>query len=130
MNPRDNGRIMNGPNPTSDIILYQAGDGRNRIAVRNSRRAGTPRLRLARRETMTATRHTKSESDAVQIVEIPVEDRIFTLRGDKVILDGDLAATYGVETKRLNEQVRRNADRFPSDFAFVLTAQEARSEKP
>ncbi len=56
-----------------------------------------------------------------------VRDRIFEVRGQRVILDADLAALYGVETKRLNEQVRRNADRFPDDFAFQLTAQEVRS---
>jgi len=50
--------------------------------------------------------------------------RIITLRGQKVILDSDLAAIYGVETKRLNEQVRRNADRFPTDFMFQLTSLE------
>jgi hypothetical protein len=49
---------------------------------------------------------------------------IVTVRGKKVILDADLAHIYGVPTKRLNEQVRRNADRFPLDFAFVLTDQE------
>ncbi len=53
-----------------------------------------------------------------------LQDRIFTIRGERVILDSDLAEIYGVETKRLNEQVRRNTDRFPTDFAFVLTAQE------
>jgi phage regulator Rha-like protein len=49
---------------------------------------------------------------------------IVTVRGKKVILDADLARIYGVPTKRLNEQVRRNTDRFPADFAFVLTDQE------
>jgi hypothetical protein len=49
---------------------------------------------------------------------------IITVRGKRVILDADLACIYGVPTKRLNEQVRRNADRFPLDFAFVLTDQE------
>lgn len=47
-----------------------------------------------------------------------VKDMILTVHGQKVILDCDLARIYGVSTKRLNEQVRRNADRFPSDFAF------------
>ncbi len=47
-----------------------------------------------------------------------------TIRGNKVILDVDLARIYGVPTKRLNEQVRRNPDRFPSDFAFFLTNQQ------
>ena len=49
---------------------------------------------------------------------------IVTVRGEKVILDTDLAKLYGVETKRLNEQVRRNAERFPDDFAFRLKRQE------
>jgi len=56
-----------------------------------------------------------------------VEDiggRIFSLRGLKVILDVDLAAVYGVEVRRLNEQVKRNAGRFPEDFAFRLNARE------
>jgi hypothetical protein len=53
-----------------------------------------------------------------------LEHRILTIRGDRVILDNDLAELYGVSTKRLNEQVKRNASRFPSDFAFLLTPQE------
>ncbi len=52
---------------------------------------------------------------------------IAALRGQRVILDGDLAALYGVETKRFNEQVKRNAARFPADFMFQLTAEEADS---
>ena len=54
----------------------------------------------------------------------PLEQRIFLLRGQKVMLDADLAEVYGVSTKRLNEQVRRNAQRFPADFMFQLTAAE------
>lgn len=54
-----------------------------------------------------------------------VASRILTIRGQKVILDSDLAAIYGVTTKRLNEQAKRNAQRFPSDFSFRLTAGEA-----
>jgi hypothetical protein len=50
---------------------------------------------------------------------------IFTVRQHKVILDSDLAKLYGVPTKRLNEQVKRNADRFPEEFMFTLTPQEA-----
>ena len=53
-----------------------------------------------------------------------IENMILTVRGQKVILDLDLARIYAVSTKRLNEQVRRNAERFPPDFAFVLTGQE------
>jgi hypothetical protein len=50
---------------------------------------------------------------------------ILLLRGQRVILDAELAALYGVTTKRLNEQVKRNATRFPDDFLFRLTAEEA-----
>jgi len=50
---------------------------------------------------------------------------IHTIRGQRVVLDSDLAALYGVLTKRLNEAVRRNANRFPGDFAFQLTLEEA-----
>jgi hypothetical protein len=52
---------------------------------------------------------------------IPVESRIFVLRQQKVILDRDLAELYGVPVKRLNEQVKRNSERFPDDFMFQLT---------
>jgi len=55
---------------------------------------------------------------------VDISSRIITLRGQKVILDADLAKLYGVTTKRFKEQVRRNIDRFPSDFMFVLTIQE------
>ncbi len=54
----------------------------------------------------------------------PAERSIIEIRGVKVILDSDLAALYGVETKRLNEQMKRNRDRFPSDFAFQLRPEE------
>jgi len=49
---------------------------------------------------------------------------IYEIRGYKVMLDSDLARLYGVETKRLKEQVRRNIDRFPDDFMFVLNNEE------
>ena len=53
-----------------------------------------------------------------------IEERIFTIRGKQVMIDKDLALLYGVETKRLNEQVKRNIERFPEDFMFKLTAEE------
>ena len=53
-----------------------------------------------------------------------IEDRIYFIRKFRIMLDSDLAELYGVTTKRLNEQVKRNADRFPSDFMFVLTGKE------
>jgi phage regulator Rha-like protein len=54
--------------------------------------------------------------------EVEIESLIMAVRGKKVILDSDLAKLYGVSTKRLNEQVKRNADRFPADFVFQLTS--------
>jgi len=56
-----------------------------------------------------------------------IERRIFILRGRKVMLDRDLAALYGVETKALNRAVRRNAYRFPSDFMLELTSAEMKN---
>ena len=56
-----------------------------------------------------------------------IEGRIFMIRGHKVMLDSDLAELYAVPTKRLNEQVRRNITRFPSDFMFQLSEDEAAS---
>ena len=53
-----------------------------------------------------------------------IEQRILFIRGEKVIIDADLAEFYGVPTKRLNEQVKRNKDRFPKDFMFQLYVQE------
>src|SRR5712671_5709957 len=53
-----------------------------------------------------------------------VENAIYLIRGQRVMLDSDLAAIYQVTTKRLNEQLRRNRKRFPADFAFHLTAGE------
>ena len=53
-----------------------------------------------------------------------IERRILLIRGEKVIVDADLAEFYGVPTKRLNEQVKRNKDRFPDDFMFQLSAEE------
>lgn len=61
---------------------------------------------------------------------VNIESSILMVRGQRVILDSDLAVLYGVPTKRLNEQVRRNADRFPSDFVFQLTLAEAVHAKP
>ena len=60
---------------------------------------------------------------AIQPV-VNIESVILTVRGEKVLLDMDLARIYGVPTKRLNEQVKRNPGRFPDDFVFQLTADE------
>ncbi len=53
-----------------------------------------------------------------------VRSKIYEIRGQKVMLDRDLAAMYGVETRALNQAVKRNAERFPEDFMFQLTAEE------
>lgn len=60
---------------------------------------------------------------AIHLPDDPMA-RIVTVRGQRLILDVDLAAIYGVKTGRLNEQVKRNADRFPPDFMFRLTQEE------
>ena len=59
-----------------------------------------------------------------------IEERIFTIRGKQVMIDKDLALLYGVETKRLNEQVKRNIERFPEDFMFQLTMEECLRSRP
>ncbi len=55
------------------------------------------------------------------IVEL-VQTKIYSIRGQKVMLDADIAEIYGVETKRINEAVRNNPDKFPEDFLFELVS--------
>ena len=64
-----------------------------------------------------------TKSNALVPIE-RIESLIFLIRGHKVMIDADLAELYGVTTKRLNEQVKRNKGRFPRDFMFQLTAKE------
>jgi len=60
-----------------------------------------------------------------RLIGIPaVESLILSIRGRKVIVDSDLAALYGVTTKALNQAIKRNSDRFPPDFMFLLTPEE------
>lgn len=63
-------------------------------------------------------------SALVETEQEDIQHRIFTIRGMQVMLDSDLAKFYGIETKRINEQVKRNSDRFPEDFVFQLTKEE------
>ena len=58
------------------------------------------------------------------MAEQKILNRIYVFRGQRVMLDADLAEMYGVETRRLNEQVKRNMKRFPKDFMFTLTEKE------
>lgn len=63
-----------------------------------------------------------SENELIKIEEI--KNQIYTIRGVQVMLDEELAKLYGVETKRLNEQVKRNIERFPTGFMFQPSATE------
>lgn len=60
----------------------------------------------------------------VLVAEQKILNRIYVIRGEKVMIDQDLAEMYGVETKQLKRQVKRNIDRFPKDFMFELTKKE------
>lgn len=58
------------------------------------------------------------------IPAMPIENKIYVFRGQKVMLDSDLAELYNVETRVLNQAVKRNSDRFPEDFMFQLSKKE------
>lgn len=81
---------------------------------------------------MTTPRKTQTTAPVPKNHELPlvpysdVQKRIVVVRGLSVILDTDVAALYGVETKRVNEAVRNNPDKFPSDYMFELTMEESR----
>ncbi|WP_462219458.1 ORF6N domain-containing protein [Ferruginibacter sp.] len=64
-------------------------------------------------------------SKVLSITETAIESKIYLIRGQKVMMDSDLAEMYGVETKALKQAVKRNMDKFPEDFMFELTAKEA-----
>ena len=69
----------------------------------------------------------KKKTSTIAIPSELIEKRIYLVRGQKVMLDSDLADLYGVTTGNLNLAVRRNKNRFPQDFMFQLTAEEAKS---
>lgn len=69
-------------------------------------------------------RKESAKGEVSLVAQHQIERRIYLIRGEKVMLDSELAAMYGVTTKRLNEQVKRNLDRFPDDFCFQLTEEE------
>ena len=64
------------------------------------------------------------EKETSLATTLRIEQIIHTVRSQRVIMDNDLAAIYGVSTKALNQAIKRNADRFPDDFAFRLTPEE------
>lgn len=70
----------------------------------------------------------KNNNNEETVISLDViERRIFLIRGRKVMIDDDLAELYRVSTKRLNEAVKRNSNRFPEDFMFQLTKEEFQS---
>ncbi|MGN8774383.1 ORF6N domain-containing protein [Candidatus Weimeria sp. HCP3S3_B5] len=71
-----------------------------------------------------ANQNNKTEIIPVYIKPEDIENLVYTIRGKQVMLDHDLALIYGYEVKRLNEQVKRNINRFPEDFMFQLTKEE------
>lgn len=71
----------------------------------------------------------EKESAPAIVDERTIRDKIYLIRGQQVMLDSDLAAIYGYETKALNQQVRRNIEKFDDDFRFHLTKDEAESLK-
>ena len=69
-------------------------------------------------------RNMSNDKELMIINETTLKDKIYTIRGQKVMLDFDLAEIYGYTTKAFNQQVRNNTDRFPEDFRFQLTKKE------
>ena len=65
-----------------------------------------------------------SDIEIIELTEENMESMVYTIRGVKVMLDFDLARIYGYETKRFNEQVKNNIEKFPEDFMFQLTSEE------
>lgn len=82
-----------------------------------------PKPTIAPNRSQIATTYPMTDVELVPLE--PIQSCILVLRGVRVILDADLARLYGVPTKRLNEQVKRNARKFPEDFMFRLTGDEA-----
>ncbi len=64
------------------------------------------------------------DNNLVEINSSQIKDLIYTIRGTQVMIDKDLAILYQVQTKRLNEQVKRNEERFPNNFRFQLNDEE------
>ena len=66
----------------------------------------------------------KDKLETIELTEQNIESMVYFIRGQKVMLDFDLAKIYGYETKVFNQQVKRNISKFPDDFMFQLTAEE------
>jgi hypothetical protein len=92
--------------------------------LRNRKNSAIGQSLFSKRTGFLFFRMLKMKREMVDYTTVDITTLIIAVRGKRVVLDADLARIYGVPTKRLNEQVRRNTDRFPPDFAFVLTDQE------
>ena len=95
--------------------------------MQNGKPTAIPNTQLLRK---VLTSNEKARPVTKSLVKIPlerIEEIILLIRGEKVILDSDLASLYGVSTSRFNEQVKRNRNRFPRDFSFRLTKDEWKS---
>jgi phage regulator Rha-like protein len=68
-----------------------------------------------------------TKKEILKVIDTKIVDKIYMVRGQKVMLDRDLAEMYGVETKNLNQAIKRNLSRFPEDFMFQLTKDEHES---
>lgn len=66
----------------------------------------------------------EKEMHIAELDDVLIKEKVFVARGRKVIIDKDLAELYGIEAKRMNQAVKRNLERFPSDFMFELTKEE------
>ena len=84
---------------------------------------------LLRSQNATSNLSIRTMNKAAIILTKRVGSKILILRNQRIILDTDLAELYGVSVKRLNEQIKRNPRRFPSDFLFTLTAAEYRDPR-
>ena len=76
-----------------------------------------------------ANQNNKTEIIPVHIKPEDIENLVYTIRGKQVMLDHDLALIYGYEVRALNQQVKRNINRFPEDFMFQLTIEEVETVK-
>ncbi len=97
--------------PAATALFWSALDGKSGRAYRPARHLHNPTLLM----------------DNELIPTERIIGKIYIIRGKKVMLDRDLAALYGVETRTLNQAVRRNLERFPDDFMFEMTVDEAKN---
>lgn len=104
------------------LPINGGGIGRFKVAICDLKAHRTFRVSpIERRRCMNKPSRADVSEQALSVMD---NLRIFEIRGQAVMLDSDLAAVYGVETKQLNRAVRRNEDRFPADFTYLLRGQE------